>query len=127
MEIASATSASQDASQLALIKSLKARVVTTAIGFRIGPLGVEYSSKRVEIDPKTSSSDQEPESNARQAFEQTQVRQDALEAAQLDDTAAKAQNHPDPTWRKGLAAYAKAQSMGRGGGCGELRSVLAVA
>ena len=127
MDVTSAPSATNDASQLALLKSLKARVVTTAIGFRIGPLGVDYSSKRVEIDPEEASTNQEGQSGSRQAFEQALARGEAAgTAARLEDATAKANSHPDPAWRRGLAAYAKASAQGLYG-CVEMRSVLAVA
>lgn len=103
-----ASSALGEASQITLLQTLKARVVTTAIGFRIGPLGVDYSSKRVELDPEKPDSGQNGKPSLDQAYQQAKAR---FETASLQtELQSVASNHPDPQWRRGLSAYAKAQS-----------------
>lgn len=103
-----ASSAIRDASQITLLQTLKARVVTTAIGFRIGPLGVDYSSRRVELDPEKPDSGQSGQPSLDQAYQQAKNRFEAQSAS--TQTQSIAANHPDPQWRKGLSAYAKAQN-----------------
>ncbi|GAB6037085.1 hypothetical protein JCM15519_16440 [Fundidesulfovibrio butyratiphilus] len=102
-----ASSALGEASQITLLQTLKARVVTTAIGFRIGPLGVDYSSQRVELDPDKQDSGQSGQPSLDQTYQQAKARFEA--AADQTHIQSIAASHPDHQWRKGLSAYAKAQ------------------
>jgi hypothetical protein len=86
------------------METLKARVVTRAFGIRLGPIAVDYTFKQMEVDPGSSG---QPQDQSRQ--------QAAAQAQQAAST------HPDPTWRRGLTAYARAGSQ-----LGQTKSPLGV-
>jgi hypothetical protein len=89
-----AVTAQSEASQRLVMETMKARVVTRAFGIRLGPIALDYTFKQMEVDPGATGQAQD------------QTRQEA--AAQAQQTVS---THPDPTWRRGLTAYAQASAQ----------------
>lgn len=121
-----ASALSRQASQQPDYEAVKARVITHAFGFRLGPFGVDYSSRRVEVDPEAKSGRKRREgagSNAAEGFAARfasagaggapDLKGEPFEAAGESARAVPSPppDHPDPAWRKGLAAYAKARDI----------------
>jgi hypothetical protein len=111
-----ASSQIRQASQNQLSEALTARVVTRAFGIRLGGFGVDYTSKQVTVDPGAQTGNTSQDTNG-QAFE-TELSRERLRD-QIFDTPWQepspeqqaASSHPDPAWRRGLQAYAKAKNM----------------
>jgi len=121
------------------LDTLSARVVTRAFGVRIGGFGVDYSSRQVVIDPdrgsganlgdalakaalaaQASTGGLTPERVYDAAWSETSLAGTGLAAASPEP------DHPDPAWRKGLRAYAKARDLLRADAA-RPRAALAVA
>lgn len=129
----------RQASQNQAFEAVKARVTTRAFGFRIGAFGVDYTSKKVEVDPDDqagrrkqggskaggagyspaglrsgagrASSPDAPSADAQassSAFENPGAHSSAIASASGRTDGA---DHPDPAWRRGLAAYVKARDL----------------
>lgn len=101
-----AASIQAQASQNPMSQAGKARMVTRTIGFRLGPLEVDYSTRQVEFDASRfgqagQDSRSAPHCDASAAGDEVSARL----AAARGETAA---NHPDPLWRRALTAYARA-------------------
>lgn len=112
--------------------AVKARVVTRSFGVRIGSFGVDYTSRKVELDPEEQSARKNRDTSG-QAFqtemERERLRQEVSDVAwnersqdsgaqdgarpgtQAEAQTAAAPAHEDPLWRRGLAAYAKARDL----------------
>ncbi|GFK94711.1 hypothetical protein NNJEOMEG_02558 [Fundidesulfovibrio magnetotacticus] len=113
---------------------LKARVVTRSLGVRLGGFGVDYTSRRVVVDPGPGQAgDQAQAQAAAKALAEAAARQAGaervFEADWSDPTPefTPAPDHPDPVWRRGLRAYAKARDMLRADAASSRRQSLAVA
>ncbi|WP_243439237.1 hypothetical protein [Fundidesulfovibrio soli] len=115
--------------------ALSARVVTRAFGMRIGGFGLDYSSRQVLIDPDSRNGSSLGGALAKSALaaqtgsEAQKASERVFEAAWSEagpDLAAPPPDHPDPAWRKGLRAYAKARDLLRSDAA-RSRSSLAVA
>ena len=121
-------------------EAVKARVVTRSFGVRLGAFGVDYTSKKVILDQDGREPGQAPDAAVR-ASRTRKARGKLLEEASYvswreatgqdatDSQAAQAgrSTHPDPLWRRGLDAYAKARDMLRVGSSRAARASLAVA
>lgn len=125
-------------------EAMKARVVTRSFGVRFGAFGVDYTSKKVVLDqdgqqPGASGGGAAPTSQGGQAGK---ARERLLEEASYvswrdafsQQEQARAQGaqpgkstHPNPVWRRGLDAYAKARNMLRAESIRATRTSLAVA
>lgn len=112
-------------------EALKARIVTRAFGIRIGGFGVDYTSKKVTVDPDEKAQEKSRDTRS-QAFA-TEMAREALRERLLN-TAGSGQagqaarsSHPDPLWRRGLTAYAKAMDMFQADAAREASTTLAVA
>ncbi|MFZ5426597.1 MAG: hypothetical protein ACOZEN_06460 [Thermodesulfobacteriota bacterium] len=110
--------------------AVKARVVTHAFGLRLGAFGLDYTSKKVTVDPDEKAGKKRQNTRG-QEFE-TELERERLrervfdasfrEASSMPETSS---SHPDPAWRRGLAAYAKARDLVRASG--RVSTKLAVA
>ncbi|WP_243311765.1 hypothetical protein [Fundidesulfovibrio agrisoli] len=100
--------------------ALSARVVTRAFGVRIGGFGLDYSSREVLVDPDSRGGAGLGGALARAALA-AQAGSDAQKASERVFEASWSEagpaladpppDHPDPAWRKGLRAYAKARDL----------------
>lgn len=95
---------------------LKARVVTRTLGVRLGGFGVDYTSRQVVLDPEASAGEAPLREAARTLTEsaaRSQAAERVYDASWREPTpdAAPVPDHPDPAWRKGLRAYAKARDI----------------
>lgn len=116
--------------------ALSARVVTRAFGVRFGGFGLDYSSREVLVDPDSRNGADLGGALARAALaaqagtEARNPSERVYEAAWRESgpelTAAPPPDHPDPAWRKGLRAYAKARDLLRAD-ASRSRASLAVA
>ena len=115
-----ASSQIRQASQNQVSEALKARVVTRAFGIRLGGFGVDYTSKEVTVDPggqnKTGQTGQDTRGQAFETeMDRERLREQIFDAPWQEAAAPQQQqaaaSHPDPVWRKGLQAYAKAKNM----------------
>jgi len=125
-----ASSGIRQASRDQQFDTVKARVVTHSFGLRIGAFGVDYTSKKVTVDPdeKTGKKKQDTRGQAFETeMERERLREQTLDASWRDTSTQNnaAASHPDPAWRRGLAAYAKARDMVRT--AGRSSTTLAVA
>jgi hypothetical protein len=127
-----ASSQVRQASQNQLLASVSARVITRAFGLRLGGFGVDYTSKQVVVDPEGQTARKQPDT-AGQTFnselDRTGLREQVFDApwSEAVQTPEPAPNHPDPVWRKGLQAYARARDMLLAESARSARTVLAVA
>lgn len=106
----------RQASQNQAFEAVKARVITRAFGIRLGGFGVDYTSKQVEVDQDGKTGGAKRDTTG-QAFE-TEIERERLReqmsAAQSSGSVSDPQQSStslDPMWRRGLAAYAKAQDV----------------
>jgi len=126
------TSQVRQASTAQAREALKARVVTRSLGVRLGGFGVDYTSKKVVLDPESSAREAQVQETARNLTEsvaRSQSDERVFEAAWRDPApdVPPAPDHPDPAWRKGLRAYAKARDLLRADASAAGRASLAVA
>lgn len=122
------------ASREQAFEALKARVVTRSFGIRIGGFGLDYTSKKVTVDPdekaKQSGRDTRGQEFATE-MDRERLRQMLYDtpwsgSAQAGQSS-QASSHPDPAWRRGLTAYARARDMLRADAARASGTTLAVA
>jgi hypothetical protein len=127
-----ASSQIRQASQNQLLASVSARVITRAFGLRLGGFGVDYTSKQVLVDPE-GQTERKQADTAGQAFnselDRDNLREQVFDASWREavHTPEPAPTHPDPVWRKGLQAYARARDMLLAESARAARTKLAVA
>jgi hypothetical protein len=127
-----ASSQVRQASQNQLLASVSARVITRAFGLRLGGFGVDYTSKQVVVDPEGQTERKQVDA-AGQAFNSEHdpegPKEQVFDAAWREaiQTPEPAPTHPDPVWRKGLQAYARARDMLLADSARAARTKLAVA
>lgn len=130
-QVRQASAANQASSRMAS-EVLKARVVTRSLGVRLGGFGVDYTSRQVVLDPEASAGEA-PLREAARTLTDSVARSQAAE--RVHDASWRepapdvppAPDHPDPAWRKGLRAYAKARDLLLTDASASGRSSLAVA
>jgi hypothetical protein len=83
----------RQASQNQPLEAVKARVTTRAFGFRLGAFGVDYTSKKVEVDPDDLARRRKQDNAAADAggYSPASLRSGARQAQAADDAAAQAQ------------------------------------
>ena len=127
-----ASSQVRQASQNQMSASVSARVITRAFGLRLGGFGVDYTSKKVVVEPENQAERKQSDTTG-QAFavemEREHLREQVFDAPWTESlqTPEPAPSHPDPAWRKGLQAYARARDMLLADSARSARTKLAVA
>lgn len=96
-----ATSQLRQTSSDQAFDALKARVVTRSFGVRIGGFGVDYTSRKVEVDPEDHAARKQPDT-ARQAF-QTEMERERLRR-EVVDAAWRERSQSDAASADGQAA-----------------------
>lgn len=103
----------QTSSSNQALDAVKARVVTRSFGVRIGSFGVDYTSKKVEVDPEEQSARKKRDTSG-QAFqtemERERLRREVADAAWIERQNAAVAERADAAGDPDARAEAEAQA-----------------